>query len=148
MRLFPGSANLPGTLLAAALVAGEGLLLVVGLLRSGGGILRLPAHMRTPEDLRGACNPSLGLAELGDIWDGDRREGEDEAWLSSRFLGGDTLWPGAPVSVKRFSTDNVRPDCEASCVKVNFCGLDVRRVGGLKGLKGLFARRIVGLWTN
>ena len=67
VRLFPGSANLPGTLLAATLVAGEGLLL--GLLRSGGGILLLPAHMRTPEDLRGACNPSLGvdLVELGEI---------------------------------------------------------------------------------
>ena len=65
------------------------------------------------------------------------------AWLSSRFRGGETLVLGVTFSVKRFSTDSVRS--EVSCGTATFCGLEVRLVGGLRGLKGLFALRTVGL---
>lgn len=109
VRLFPGSASRPGTLLAVALVAGEGERLVVGLLLSAPGRRRLPAHMRTPEERRGPWRPRRGLAELGEVWTGDRRDGV-VVGLKSRLRGGGALVVkvgGGSLSI--FSTDAARP---------------------------------------
>ena len=159
VRLCPGSASLPGTLPAAALVAGLGLRLVVGLLLSAPASLRLPAHMRTPDERRGPWG--RGLLEVGDSWEGERREGTEVAGVKARSLGGVTLVRvrlDAGPSPSKFSTDTARPGV-FWCSLAPSWGLDARadrrrwglapsRLGALVTLKGLLARRIGGLWTN